>query len=341
MGRRTIVLFVALILAAVSAFAVWRYLSTVEDNVRRDIAEVVVWRTTQPIETGTEGQLIIDNAWFVESSELVEFVAFEGSDIFCGGPVLKDGLDPAEQPGCHPDNPVDITQYLSDKVAAGPISQNQVISAAMFVRPSELNDIKFSESLEQGKVAISFRPDEADAVGGLIRPGDKINVIASAEIQINSFTSLLADPELRQTLFESGIGTDLADVLNQNPDTGTAETAQAEEDALARFASTLPGQIQFTQTVLQEVRVVAVGALVEDGEIGGGLEPQGSQIVVVEVTPQQAEQIAYLKLFTNVDLALLPFDEPYAPFESTGITVDDLFTLLQRLEAQVEGTFGQ
>ena len=108
MGRRTIVLFVALILAAVSAFAVWRYLSTVEDNVRRDIAEVVVWRTTQPIETGTEGQLIVDNLWIVESSELVEFVAFEGSDIFCGGPVLKDGRRPgraagmpSRQPGRH------------------------------------------------------------------------------------------------------------------------------------------------------------------------------------------------------------------------------------------------
>jgi Flp pilus assembly protein CpaB len=339
MGRRTIVLFVALILAAVSAFAVWRYLSTVEDNVRKDIAEVLVWRATQPLDTGTEGQLILDNSWIVQSQELSEFVAFEGSDIFCGGPVEKEGVDPADQPGCHPDNPADIEQFLSDKVAAGPISQNQVISAAMFVKPSELNDIKFSESIEQGKVAISLRPDDADAVGGFLRPGDKVNVIASAEIQINAFTQLLADPELRQTLFESGIGQDPDSIFTQPG--GTTETGQTEEDALARFAETLPGQIQFTQTVLQEVRVIALGPLVEGGEVGGGLEPQGSQIVVLEVTPQQAEEIAFLKLFTNVDMALLPFDEPYAPFDSEGITVDDLFTLLERLEAQVEGTFGQ
>lgn len=340
MGKRTIVLFVALILAAVSAFAVWRYLSTVEDNVRRDISEVVVWRATQPLDTGTEGQLIVDNNWIVESQELAEFVAFEGSDMFCGGPVDKEGVDPATQVGCHPDNPADILTYLSDKVAAGPISQNQIITAAMFVKASELNDVKLSESINQGKVAISIRPEESDAVGGFVRPGDKVNVIASAEIQVNAFTQLLADPELRQILFESGIGQNINDLLQQPP-TGTTEGTTPEEDALARFANSLPGQIQFTQTVLQEVEVLAVGADTRPAPIGVGLEPAGTQVFVLEVTPQQAEQIAFLKLFATVDFVLLPLNEPYTPFESDGITVDDLFTLLERLQAQVEGTFGQ
>ena len=55
MGKRTIVLVVALLLAAVSAFSVWRYLDTLEDRVRRDINEVEVYRATQRIATGTSG----------------------------------------------------------------------------------------------------------------------------------------------------------------------------------------------------------------------------------------------------------------------------------------------
>ena len=50
MGRRTLVLVVALALAALSAFAVFNYLSSVEDDIRGDIAEVKVF-PTMPEET--------------------------------------------------------------------------------------------------------------------------------------------------------------------------------------------------------------------------------------------------------------------------------------------------
>ena len=39
-------------------------------------------------------------------------------------------------------------------------------------------------------------------------------------------------------------------------------------------------------------------------------------------------------------MALLPSDVPYTPFESAGVTVDDLFTLIDRIEAQVEAALG-
>ena len=55
MGKRTIVLVVALLLAAVSGFSVWRYLDTLEDKVRRDIDEVQVFRATEAITQGTSG----------------------------------------------------------------------------------------------------------------------------------------------------------------------------------------------------------------------------------------------------------------------------------------------
>ena len=43
MGRRTLVLVIAVALAAISGFAIYTYLSNVEDDIRADIAEVGVY----------------------------------------------------------------------------------------------------------------------------------------------------------------------------------------------------------------------------------------------------------------------------------------------------------
>ena len=63
MGRRTIVLVIALILAGVSGFAIWTYLSSIEDDIRADISEVRVYRTTVTIEAGTSGSAAGPIAW--------------------------------------------------------------------------------------------------------------------------------------------------------------------------------------------------------------------------------------------------------------------------------------
>ena len=55
MSRRTVVLTVALILAVVAAVAVWRYLASVEDQVRGDLDEVLVYKATSLIADGTAG----------------------------------------------------------------------------------------------------------------------------------------------------------------------------------------------------------------------------------------------------------------------------------------------
>ena len=52
MGRRTLVLIIAVALAAISGFAIYQYLTNVEDDIRADIAEVVVYRANAPIAVG-------------------------------------------------------------------------------------------------------------------------------------------------------------------------------------------------------------------------------------------------------------------------------------------------
>ncbi len=329
MGRRTIVLVIAIVLAVVSAFAVYRYLTTVEGDIRADITEVKVFRATNLIETGTPGSEA--RPFIEESRALREAVVFDGSTIVCTGPV-----DPSGDPnavGC-PDNPKDLEALLEGRVAAGPVSAGQLITTDQWVTPAELNSISLSESIPQGKVAISVRPDEVGAVGGFIRPGDKVNLVASATVQLNSFIQLLQNPDLRASILGEGFAA---------PDTGTDTTTTGdgtEPDIVGQVAETLPAQLDFTQTILQNLEVLAVGPDTRPSPLGTGLEPQGSQVIVLEVTPEQAEQIEFARQYTSIALSLLPADVPYTPFDSTGVVVDDLFTLIDRIAENVEATVG-
>ena len=327
MGRRTIVLVIALVLAAVSGFAIWRYLSSIESEIRADISEVRVYRTTELIETGTPGEDSQGN--IEEALALRESVVFEGSTVLCLGPAdQNEGGDP-NAVGC-PENPRDLEATLAGNVAAGPISEQQVITTDQWISPSEIADISLSESLEQGKVAVAFRPDEVSAVGGFIRPGDQINLMASASVPINQFLAIVSDPELRELVLGGafvGGGTTGAEI-------------DPEGDTVAELAATLPGSMDFLQTFMQDVEVIAVGPDTLPARIPTGLTPQGAQIIVLQVTPQQAELIQFAKDYSSVSTMLLPADVPYTPFDSVGVIIDDLFTLVDRIQAQLEDTLG-
>jgi Flp pilus assembly protein CpaB len=334
MGRRTIVLIIAVVLAVVSAFAVWRYLTTVEDDIKADITEVQVYRAAEFVDTATTGE---DAQPFIESSTaLREYVVFEGSTVICTGAADRnEGQDPTLV-GC-PENPNNLDIILDGRVAAGPISAGQVITTDMFVTPAELNSISLSESIPQGKVAISIRPEETGAVGGFIRPGDNVNIVASASIPINGFVQLLQDPELREAILGSGFAQPEAQQAGGiDGDIGTVPGSDEEFDAVSNLAQTLPTQLDFTQTILQDLEVLAVGEDTRPSPIGTGLLPQGTQLVVLEVTPEQAEQIEYARQYTTVSLMLLPKDLPYSPFDSRGVLVDDIFDLIDRIQEQVE-----
>jgi Flp pilus assembly protein CpaB len=325
MGRRTIVLVIALLLAAVSGFAIWRYLSSIESDIRADIAEVRVYRTTETIERGTTGEEA--KPLIEEGRALRESVVFEGSTVLCiGAAPQNEGGDP-NQVGC-PENPSDLNATLNGNIAAGPITAKQVITTDQWVSPTEIADISLSESLEQGKVAVAFRPDEVSAVGGFIRPGDRINLMASASVPINQFLSVVSDPELR------------ALVLGGAFDQSAASAPDDQGDTIAELAATLPGSMDFVQTFLQDVEVIAVGPDTLPARIPTGLTPQGSQIIVLQVTPQEAELIQFAKDYSSVSTMLLPADVPYTPFDSVGVIIDDLFTLVDRIQAQLEDTLG-
>lgn len=326
MGRRTIVLVIALLLAAVSGFAIWRYLSSIESEIRADIEEVRVYRTTETIEANTPGEEarnVIE-----EGTALRESVVFEDSTVLCLGPAAQNAAGDPNVVGC-PENPRDLDETLLGNVSAGPITARQVITTDQWVSPQQIADISLSESLEQGKVAIAFRPDEVSAVGGFIRPGDRINLMASASVPLNQFLAIVSDPELRELVLGSGAFGG-----------GGAGTVDDTGDPVTAFAQTFPGSMDFVQTFLQDVEVIAVGPDVLGARIPTGLTPQGAQIIILQVTPQQAELIEYAKSYASVSTMLLPADVPYTEFDSTGIIIDDLFNLVDKIQQRLEDTLG-
>jgi Flp pilus assembly protein CpaB len=331
MGKRTLVLAVALILAAVSAFSVWQYLSSIEDDIRRDIEEVRVFRATEDIEAGTDGaeaKLVIE-----ESIALREIIEPEegATNILCLGEFAREGEDP--DPGACANQPDDLDALLDNNLAAGPISKGQLITQDMFVAPAELNSRGLSESIQQGRVAISFRPSDDAATGGFIRPGDTVNMLASVTVDLSNiaFNALLTDPELRDLVLGSSDAPG-----GTGGDTGDVDGLPTQEEQLAGTAGAFNSSVQFTQTVLQNLEVIAVGADTRDARIGTGLEPIGTQIVVLEVTPEQAELIEYARQYTDVALSLLPSEFPYTEFEARGVFVDDLFDLVPRIQELLE-----
>lgn len=327
MGRRTIVLVIALLLAAVSGFAIWRYLSSIESEIRADIEEVRVYRTTQLIEANTAGEEAAN--MIEEATALRESVVFEGSTVLCLGPAEQNAGGDPNVVGC-PENPRDLDATLAGNVAAGPISAQQVITTDQWVSPQEIADISLSESLEQGKVAIAFRPDEVSAVGGFIRPGDRINMMASASVPLNQFLTIVSDPELRELVLGSGAFGGAGGGVDVDP----------EGDPVTQLASTFPGSMDFVQTFLQDVEVIAVGPDTLPARIPTGLTPQGAQIIVLQVTPTEAELIEFAKSYANVSTMLLPKDVPYTPFDSAGIIIDDLFNLVDKIQQRLEDTLG-
>lgn len=326
MNRRTIILVVALLLAAVASFAVWRYLDSVEQDVRADVAEVTVYRARALIEPQTMGEEA--NDVIVEGTALAQDVVFDGSTIVCPGAVDPTGENPCVA------NPQDLGLVLRDRVAAGPISAGQLITSEMFVTPAEADQDRLSAIIPAAKVAVAISPGIVGGVGGLIEPGDTVNVLATFPADSATVLNrLLVDPDTRglvEGLDLLGTGTQPQVDEDGNP------VAPEGDDPLSLYLQTLPAGSSFTQTIFQDIPVLAVGGRTENVAAVDG-ETLGVEVsVVLEVTTEQAEQLELARQVSVLALALLPADETYAPFDPQGAITTDVFEFFERIREDLE-----
>lgn len=324
MGRRTLVLVIAVALAAISGYAVWQYLSSVGDDAAAEYSEVEVYRASEEIVAATPGE---DATALIETSTaLRNQVVFDGSTILCTGAVGANADQDPNLYGC-PSNPSDLNVVLDGKLAAGPIAAGQLITTGSFALGSELQQA-LSDSIAPGKVAVSVSVDLSAASGGFIRPGDNVNIMASASLSPLNFIEVISNEELRDLLVEAGASADEVD------ETVEGTPPVEEETGPTNLAGAIPSSFDVTQTILQNVQVIAVGDDTRPAPLETGLTPLAG-IVTFEVTPQEAEEIEYARQYTSLALSLLPKEGDYVPYDAQPIVVDDIFGLLDRIQAEL------
>lgn len=324
MGRRTLVLIIAVALAAISGFAIYQYLTGVEDDIRSDIAEVGVYRASEQITAGTPGE---DARPLIEgSTALRESVVFEGSSILCTGATGDNADGNPNEVGC-PNNPNDLNAVLDGKVATGPISHGQLITTESFADTRDLQQ-RLKDAIAPGKVAISLPVDIAASSGGFIRPGDNVNILASAAVSPQDYLEIISNDELRNLLIEIEVDPGAEEEEAEEPVDGVTTTTLP-----SNLGSAIQGSYDITQTILQNVQVLAVGEDTRPAPLESGLTPIAG-VIVFEVTPQEAEQIEWARQYTSIALSLLPAGD-YVPYDSQPIVVDDIFTLLDRIEEEL------
>lgn len=286
MGRRTIVLAVAVLLAGVSAFAVWNFLSNVEAEVRGQVELVEVYRAADFIPEGSSGEQVISQGQVVKSQEERQFLP-------------ANAITSDEQ----------LAAALQGHVTAGPISANQVLTTDQWVQLTAA--VKpLATMIGEGKQAMTIQVDQVRGVNGFVRPGDRVNMIVTITTPVVEVDVVGSDASTEQTLSE---------LLTELEELQEEEVSRFFLQGITVLAvgrdvrSDAPG----------EQVVVETQAPATPGEEGQPQEPEFVGLYTLEVDAEQAEKIAFAYEKGTVWLTLVPEDFVEAPTE--GITKETLF----------------
>ena len=296
MARRSIVLIVALALAGVAALSVWQFLGNVISEAEAEIEYVEVYRTFDFIAEGTEGDLVLSQEGRIQISK--------------------------EERRFLPDSAVgsieDLQRALSGNVAAGPIPANSIIVGDQWVRVT-INIRPLAEQIPSGKQAMTISVDAEAGVNEFIKPGDRINVLVTLDVEI-----------------DLGSASD-----SVTGDFGT-EADPAVEDQVQLASRTI------TRFAIQGLPVLAVGeeirADADEPETIEVTNPAATTeetqnvrvgLLTLEVSPEQAERLAFVLTQGQVWLTLVPTDFVETPTD--GVTLCTLFPDLGALAEEFPG----
>jgi pilus assembly protein CpaB len=296
MGRRAIVLLVALILAGLAAWAVWNYLQNVENEIIEGQEIVEVYRAGEAIAEGTDGAILL-------------------SDFDAGGDLIEQSEDQAEDV---PDGAVTTAEQLRDvltnRVAAGPISAGSILTVSQWTSIT-VDIVPLAEEIPSGKQAMTISVDNIRGINGFVEPGDQVNMIITIDIPEDLLPDELsgiaeqpvAPPEDGATPVEEAVGvvTYSRFVLQGLPVLATGRDIRPDEEA--------PETVE----VDDPAAVAPDGQPVEEAEAGN------ATIFTLEVTPEQAERIAFAFDNGSIWLTLVPGD--FVEVETTGVTILNLF----------------
>lgn len=294
-------MLVALILAGLAAWAVWNYLQNVEREILADQELVEVFRAGSAIAEGTDGDILVsdfnvDGGLIVKSQDQLQ-------DVPMGAITTEEQL----------------RQVLANRVAAGPIAQNSILTDSQWVEVT--TDIEpLATKIPAGKQAMTITVDNVKGVNGFIEAGDLINMILTIDVAFDllpdDFSGITVDPE--QPVTEDGtaapgpeatVVTYTRFVLQGLPVLAVGRDIRPDDDD--------PQSVSVSQPVAQQEVDGATGEPVPEEETGN------PTVFTLEVTPEQAERIAYAFENGSVWLTLVPGD--FVEVETSGVIIDNLF----------------
>ena len=149
--RRTVILIVAVVVAAVAAFATYAWLDGVQERANKDAKLVRVFKVTKDIEKGTAGE------------QALEAEAIKGDEA------------PQE---FRPATALTDINAIRGRVALTKLAAGQIVVDGMFVDP-RVAQVTAAQRIPAGQVAVTISVDQVAGVAGLLVPGDKVNIMTS------------------------------------------------------------------------------------------------------------------------------------------------------------------
>ncbi len=201
-SRRTVILLIAIVVSAVSALGLSRYVRGLEDDVYGDAALGEVWIVQSQIPKGTPAEQAIGQGLIELTSVPVEFIPSTAI--------------------------VDPNAELNNLVAVVDLPAASMLVAGNFVAPNVLSTGITDRLEERGMVTVTFPIDQVAGVAGFIQPGDFVNMLVVRPLAFDAAEE--ADPE------ETGGGTgdgDLPDLEEyySNPIPASSEQSLYLENA--------------------------------------------------------------------------------------------------------------
>ncbi len=292
MARRTVVLIVAVLLAVLSGLAVWAFLDNARDEAREGLVQVPVYRAIEFIPRGADGDLSVE--LFEESTELDGLLPF-------GAITTQEQLEAT----------------LAGRVAAGPISAGQVVTSDLWAAPADEVE-GLAVLLEPGFQAISIRPDDVRGVSGFVQPGDRVNVIASTDVDLGTVVNALRVPSGRAVFFP-----------------GLQAQLGLTDEEMVELADALPTRVSYTQFVLQDLLVLAIGSDTVPVVPEDDTDRPTGQAITLALTAEDAEKLAFTFEYTSPWLTLVPAG--FEPEDTPGVVSDDIIDLPADVVEQLRG----
>ncbi len=152
MGRRTVLLLSAVLIAALSTFAVFAYVRDVDDRAQRDLDPVQVLVAKDLIKAGT-------TAAAAEAAGALKLETLPRKAVPAGA--------------------LSVVSPISTMVASGDIYPGEQILAAKFAVPGSLQALP----IPAGKIATSVQLGDPQRVAGFVKPGSEVAVFITVNPQ--------------------------------------------------------------------------------------------------------------------------------------------------------------